>query len=282
MRPKTLTGAAIPVMLAGALAWHESVFLPAPWLCCLAFACLMQVAANFINDLYDHLKGSDRDDRLGPERACAQGWITSSAMRRGIVCVTALACVFGFAALLPVRHALPWGGWEYVVLGLTCVLFAFLYTVCLSYWGLGDVLVVVFFGLVPVGGTWFLMQQTMPLDVVLLGFISGISIDALLVVNNFRDRKQDALSGKRTLVVRLGERFGSLHYVGIGVLTSVLVALLGVWYLPAAAVYLWLHLRAWREMVRIHEGKALNAILGQTSRNMFVLAVLLSLTLMFA
>ena len=162
-----------------------------------------------------------------------------------------------------------------------CILFAFLYTTCLSYLGLGDVLVVVFFGLVPVGGTWFLMSQTLPREVLLLGFISGISIDALLVVNNYRDRHQDKLSGKQTLVVRLGERFGSLHYLGIGVLTSLLAVLLGVRLLPAAAIYLWLHVRAWQAMVRIHEGKALNAILGQTSRNMFILAVLLSVSLLF-
>ena len=115
MRPKTLTGATIPVMLAGAWAFHEGHFQAWPWTCCLMFACLMQVTANFINDLYDFLKGSDRDDRLGPERACAQGWITPSAMRRGIACSTALACIFGLAALLPVRHTLPLGGWELLV-----------------------------------------------------------------------------------------------------------------------------------------------------------------------
>src|SRR5574344_706458 len=75
-RPKTLTGAAIPVLVATALAVSDGKFRWQPALLCLAFACLMQVAANFINDLYDFLKGTDRADRLGPERACAQGWIT--------------------------------------------------------------------------------------------------------------------------------------------------------------------------------------------------------------
>ena len=137
-RPKTLTGAMIPVMLAGAMAfsvgafdetsfgtpgWH--LFL---WLCCALFACLMQVAANMINDLYDFRKGTDREDRLGPERACAQGWITPEAMRRGIVCVLVAACIVGLTAVYRSYEFLPWKGVEFILLGLACVLFAFLYT----------------------------------------------------------------------------------------------------------------------------------------------------------
>lgn len=282
MRPKTLTGAMIPVLLAGAWAWHEQTFAPGPWLCCMGFACMMQVTANFINDLYDFLKGTDREDRLGPERACAQGWISPAAMRCGIAVAIAVACAFGLLALGLTQAALPWHGMEYVLLGAVCVLFAFLYTTCLSYLGLGDVLVLVFFGLVPVGGTWYLMSQTLPLQVLQLGLISGISIDALLAVNNYRDRHQDLISGKRTLVVRLGERFGSLHYLYIGIITAALITWMGRLYMPVAALYLLLHGTAWHRMTRIREGKALNGILGQTSRNMFLMALLLSAMLVFA
>lgn len=280
MRPKTLTGALIPVMLAGAWAWHEQAFRLWPWLCCVGFACMMQVTANFINDLYDFLKGTDRDDRLGPERACAQGWITPAAMRWGIGCAIAVAGMFGLAALALTYQSLPWFGLEYIILGIVCVLFAFLYTTSLSYLGLGDVLVLVFFGFVPVMGTWYLMSQTLPCQVWLLSLISGISIDALLAVNNYRDRHQDRISGKQTLVVRFGERFGSLHYLGIGFATAILIAWLGPWCMPVSAFYLILHVIAWRRMMRIHEGKALNAILGETSRNMFLMALLLSAALL--
>lgn len=237
---------------------------------------MMQIAANLINDLYDFLKGSDRADRLGPERACAQGWITPSAMRFGIGCTIAAACMFGLAALALTYHHLPWHGLEYVILGAVCVLFAFLYTTCLSYLGLGDVLVIVFFGLVPVCGTWYLMSPTLPLEVWQLSLISGISIDALLAINNYRDRNQDLVSGKHTLVVRFGERFGSLHYLYIGITTAALITWMGRLYIPVAAFYLLLHVIAWHRMTRIHEGKALNVILGQTSRNMFLMAVLLA------
>lgn len=276
MRPKTLTGAAIPVMLAGGWAYHEGCFDLWPWLCCLGFACMMQVTANFINDLYDFLRGSDREDRLGPERACAQGWITPSAMRIGIVVAIVVACLVGLAAIALCYDRLPWMGLEYVALGVLCILFAFLYTTCLSYLGLGDILVLVFFGFVPVAGTWYLMQQTLPAEVWLLGAISGISIDALLAINNYRDRDQDRLSGKKTLVVRLGERFGSMHYLATGLIAAGLICPLGTFCLPVVPLYLILHCTTWKKMVRIHEGRALNMILGETSRNMFLMALLLS------
>lgn len=82
-RPKTLTAASIPVMLGCALASMYGHFQLIPAILCFLFAFLMQIDANFINDLYDYLKGSDREDRLGPERACAQGWISPSGMKKG-------------------------------------------------------------------------------------------------------------------------------------------------------------------------------------------------------
>ena len=84
-RPKTLTGAIIPVLLGSALAFSDGQFKTAPALLCALFACGMQIAANFINDLFDFQKGTDRrEDRLGPQRACAEGWITPAAMKTGI------------------------------------------------------------------------------------------------------------------------------------------------------------------------------------------------------
>ena len=107
----------------------------------------MQIDANFINDLYDFLKGTDRADRLGPERACAQGWISPEAMKKGILVTTILASLTGVGLLW-------YGGWEMIPVGVLCILFAFLYTAGpypLAYHGWGDVLVLIFFGFVPVG-----------------------------------------------------------------------------------------------------------------------------------
>ena len=86
-RPKTLTGAMIPVILGSALAYHDGALKWSLVICCALFAGFMQIAANMINDLYDFQKGTDREDRLGPARACAQGWITPKAMRKGIAVV---------------------------------------------------------------------------------------------------------------------------------------------------------------------------------------------------
>ena len=89
-----------------------------PALICCVFASLMQIAANFINDLFDFLKGTDREDRLGPERACAQGWISLQAMKTGIIVTVTLACLIGCTLLF-------YAGWELIIVGVLCVLLLF-------------------------------------------------------------------------------------------------------------------------------------------------------------
>lgn len=271
-------------MMGTALALHDATVSWLPALGCLLFACAMQVAANFINDLYDFLKGSDRADRLGPERACAQGWITPGAMKRGIGVTLLLAAAAGLSVLWCVWSHLPCGGWELVVLGAICMLFAFLYTTLLSYKGWGDLLVLLFFGLVPVCGTYYVQGFTITTNLLMTGLMCGVSIDTLLVVNNYRDREQDAVSGKRTLIVRYGEPFGRYLYLGLGIacwLIALLMTLRGllstdqlVW---ASSPYLLLHITTWCKMVRIRQGRELNAILGETSRNMLLMGLLWSL-----
>ncbi len=292
-RPKTLTGAVVPVMAGISLAIADETFKPLPSLLCLLFACGMQVAANFINDLYDYLKGTDRADRLGPERACAQGWITPEAMKKGISFVVLLSCLAGCGLLYACRGQLPYNGWELIALGVLCVLFAFLYTTILSYHGWGDLLVLVFFGFVPVGGTYYVQAHGVTTDVVVASLICGLVTDTLLVVNNYRDREQDALSGKRTLVVRLGEPFGRYAYLGLGIAAALLFFRFGIdndlvkpeagipflpvnpatWFMPM--FYLFFHLRTWQRMCHIRSGKKLNSILGETSRNMLLMGLLL-------
>ena len=276
-RPKTLTGAITPVMIGSALAYMDGHFQWLPALICCLFAGLMQIAANFINDLFDYLKGTDREDRLGPERACAQGWISPRAMRNGIIVTVLFACLIGSALLF-------YAGWELTIVGLLCVLFAFLYTTGpypLSYNGWGDVLVIVFFGFVPVGGTYYVQALTWTSDTTVASLICGLLIDTLLVVNNYRDREADARSGKRTVIVRFGEKFGRYLYLMLGVAAS----LLCFWFffeghLFAALLpllYLIPHVLTWRRMVQIHIGKKLNSILGETSRNMLLMGILLSI-----
>lgn len=285
-RPKTLTAAVIPVLLGSALAFSNGEFKTTPALLCALFACGMQIAANFINDLFDYLKGSDRKDRLGPPRACAEGWITPGAMKLGIGIMLMVSCLAGLGLLFSVWGNLPHGGWELVVLGVVCVLFAFLYTTILSYRGWGDLLVLIFFGFVPVGGTYYVQAYSLNMDVVVLSLVSGLAIDTLLMVNNYRDREQDALSGKRTLVVRFGEAFGRNMYLALGIAAVLLClwfvhsgSLTLIEFIWAPCVYFYLHALTWRKMVHIRSGKELNRILGETSRNMLFLGLLLAVAL---
>lgn len=278
-RPKTLTAALIPVVTASALACAHGKFAPLEAGLCVLFAAWMQIAANLINDFYDFRRGTDGADRLGPERAMAQGWITPRAMKAGIALTLCLATSAGGALLLgsPTPFLL-------IGVGAACVVFAFLYTTLLSYCGLGDVLVWVFFGFVPVWGTYYVQAGAVVPEVWWLSAACGLLIDTLLVVNNYRDRDTDRRSGKRTLIVALGERFGRYFYVSQGVAAYVCAAMMALyghlWVAVLPMFYLLPHYLTWRKMVEIREGRTLNRILGFTSRNMMMMGLLIAIALL--
>lgn len=276
-RPKTLSAALIPVFTASALAASHDRFVLIPALLCLLFAAIMQIAANFINDLFDYLRGTDGTDRLGPERACAQGWISPHAMRVGIAVVIPVACLCGLALLL-------YGGWWLIGIGVACVVFAFLYTTLLSYCGLGDLLVWVFFGLVPVVGTYYVQALDLCPEVWWLAAAGGLVTDTLLVLNNYRDRDTDRRAGKRTLIAVFGERFGSMLYILSGLAGCACAVALAAYghtaMLYILLPYLVLHVTTWHTMVSIHSGRALNRVLGLTSRNMIAFALLVVIGLL--
>ena len=278
-RPKTLAAAATPVLIGCSLAVADGAFQWIPAILCFLFAFSMQIDANFINDYYDYLKGSDREDRLGPERACAQGWITLQAMKKGMIFITLLSCFWG---LLLLRYC----GWEMIPVGLLCVLFAFLYTAGpypLAYHGWGDVLVIVFFGFVPVGCTYYTMAHDWTWNVTIGCAACGLVSDLLLMLNDYRDREQDKISGKRTIIVRFGEKAGRYAYLLLGIIATGLCSYYAFHELLLASLlpllFLILHFTTWREMVRIFQGKELNIVLGKTARNIVVFGILLSLGL---
>ena len=280
-RPKTLSGAAVPVMIGLALAWIDShtyegdVFSWTAALLCLLFAFIMQVDANFVNDFVDYSKGTDdRETRLGPERACAQGWVSIERMRHAIAATTVLACLVG----LP----LVWfGGLEMVLIGVLCVVFCFLYTTHLSYMGLGDVLVLVFFGLIPVSITYYIQLHTTTVEVLTASLACGIVIDGLLLVNNFRDRDTDKLAGKNTLVVHVGEKAAIMLYLMVGIVACLMGLVFGLngrwWAFGLPFIYLVLHVLTYLKMKRIWKGRELNHCLGATARNIFIYGLLVSL-----
>ena len=275
-RPKTLTGAIAPVFLGGMLAYTDSIQLTsyAWWsgMLCLLFAVVMQIDANLVNDYYDFKKGTDREDRLGPERACAQGWITPKAMQCGIGICTIFACLVGLAILFVSQR------WELLIVGIACVLGCFLYTIKFSYLGLGDILVLLFFGIVPVGFTYYVMTGGWTLPLSLAGIGMGLATDNLLIVNNYRDRHQDAISGKKTIIVRMGGTFGLRAYLWCGIIATILgmTALYMMdkpyWFMLG---YLLLNIMTWYKMCHL-DGKALNGVLGKTARNIFLYGLLLA------
>lgn len=292
-RPKTLAGAAVPVMMGLTLAWaylyrlnqqacgvdamgtsaETGTLSWVPAILCVLFAFIMQIDANFINDYFDWKKGTDDEHRLGPRRACAQGWVTPKAMRCAIAVTTLIACVVGFPLVF-------YGGYDLIWVGVACVVFCFLYTLLLSYIGLGDLLVLVFFGLVPVCVTFYIQTHTLTKEVILSSLACGMVIDTLLVVNNYRDRDNDRRVGKRTLVVIIGEKATEILYFALGLmafhmgLTFFFQGQYFTFFLPT--IYLMLHARTYRKMKAIKRGKALNGILAENARNMFIYGVLFS------
>lgn len=283
-RPKTLTGALVPVMIGLALAWTDAseygddVFSWTAAALCVAFAMLMQVDANFVNDFFDYARGNDdAETRLGPLRACTQGWVKIDSMKRAIASTTIAACITG----LPLVY---YGGLEMLLIGLLCVVFCFLYTTHLSYIGMGDALVLVFFGVVPVTITYYVQLHTCTWQVFWASVACGLVIDGLLVVNNYRDRDNDRHDGKRTLVVTIGATAAEWLYLSLGVVAVLLGVVFWLYGHVLAFVlpilYLLLHLFTWLKMRRINHGRALNECLGETARNMLVYGICVALGLL--
>ena len=273
-RPKTLSGAAVPVMIGVALAFVDSrlygagTFNYVAALLCLLFAFVMQVDANFVNDFFDYARGNDdAATRLGPLRACSQGWVTIDSMKEAIAATTIAACIVG----LPLVY---YGGLEMLVIGLLCIIFCFLYTTHLSYIGMGDMLVVVFFGIVPVCITYYVQLHTCTWQVFVASIACGLVIDGLLIVNNYRDRDNDRRDGKQTLVVKIGAEAAEWLYLSLGITACLMGIVFWVnghvlaFVLPM--LYLVLHIFTWLKMRRINYGRQLNECLGETARNMFV------------
>ncbi|MBU1674637.1 1,4-dihydroxy-2-naphthoate polyprenyltransferase, partial [bacterium] len=202
-RPRTLPTAVLPVMIGGTLAYEAGAFALWPCLAALAGALLIQIGTNFTNDLCDHLKGVDDADRIGPLRVTQAGLVTPTQMKIAIFVVFKLAVLVGLYLVFR-------GGWPVVAIGLASILCGVLYTAGprpLGYLGLGDLFVLVFYGPVAVGGTYYVITLDITAAVLALSVPPGMMATAVLVVNNLRDMESDRRTGKRALAVRLGRTF---------------------------------------------------------------------------
>ena len=202
-RPKTLPAAIVPVWVGCVLAWKLSGTFDLPLaIATLLGAIAIQIATNFFNDAIDARKGADTARRLGPTRVTASGMMSPRSVMRiaaGFLCVALVCGVF----LYQTR------GWPIILIGIPSLFLAYGYTggpFPLAYRGMGELFVILFFGLVAVTGTVFIQTGLWPREALLLGAQTGLLSAVLISINNFRDREEDATTGKRTFAVRFGPK----------------------------------------------------------------------------
>lgn len=276
-RPKTLPAAAAPVVIGTAMAYADGGFHAPSALCALTGAVLIQIGTNFANDYFDHTKGTDTVDRLGPTRVTQAGLVAPSTMRLATALAFLLACVPGLYIVLR-------GGWPFVVIGLVSILCGILYTggpLPLGYLGLGDLFVLVFFGPVAVGGTYYVQALDLNAAVLVAGLAPGLFSVAILTVNNLRDIEQDARAGKKTLPVRFGRTFARWEYVcsiaiAAGVIPAALSLAGGRWFAPISSLTLLVAAPTIRVLWTRTDGLALNNALAATGKLLLVFSVLFS------
>ncbi|MFD2158256.1 1,4-dihydroxy-2-naphthoate octaprenyltransferase [Rubritalea tangerina] len=204
-RPKTLPAAIVPVWLGCVLAWKISGRFDL-WLaiCTLMGAIWIQIATNFFNDAIDNDKGADTEKRLGPVRATASGMLSRGQVYGAATLCLCIAAFFGWF-LIEER------GWVMLAIGIPSLYLCYGYTggpIPLAYRGLGELFVILFFGVIAVMGTIFVQLGSWPMEGILLGLQLGLLSSVLISINNLRDREEDAGNAKRTLAVKLGERWG--------------------------------------------------------------------------
>lgn len=221
IRPKTLSAAVVPVLIGSALAAEEPPGVTW-WVftCALLGSVFIQIATNLINDALDFKKGTDTAERLGPIRVTQAGLLGAET-----VMTAAWVCLAG-AALCGIPLIMR-GGWPIVVIGLASIVAAWAYTggpFPLAYRGLGEVFVLLFFGFVAVGGTFYAHSLQWTRAALLGGLAAGSLATVLLVINNLRDVDGDRKSHKRTTVVRFGETFARIEIVFFALVPFVAIA----------------------------------------------------------
>ncbi len=273
-RPATLTAAVVPVVVGAAVALAAGGARILPTLAALLGAVLIQIATNFANDVFDHEKGADTHERLGPIRATQAGLLGRRQMRAGVLVVIAL--------LAPIGVYLTFvGGPPILIIGVASILSGIAYTGGpwpLGYHGLGDVFVFVFFGLVAVAGTALVAHGSVPDLAYVAAVPVGAIATAVLVVNNVRDRETDVVAGKRTLAVRLGRRAGVIEYVllMVAAYATPIVMMLAfgrspLVLLPLATLPIAIRLA---RTLAVTDGRPLNACLAGTAKLLLLFGLL--------
>jgi 1,4-dihydroxy-2-naphthoate octaprenyltransferase len=269
-RPRTLAASVAPVLVGTAVAAQIGKLRPVVALLALFSSLFIQIGTNLANDYSDFKRGADTE-RVGPQRVTQSGLVQPAQVKRAAWIAFAISMALGLALAAV-------AGWPIVIVGVVSIAAGWLYTGGpwpLGYHGLGDLFVLLFFGLVATCGTAYAQALTVPPQAWLAGAAIGALATAILVVNNLRDRHTDAKVGKNTLAVKLGPVFTRVEYVALLAAAFALPFFLGR---PWPLLALPLALQPLRRVLR-DEGASLNPALGETARLQLVYAALLAVEL---
>ncbi len=268
-RPKTLPASIVPVAVGSAAAYYYGHF---EWyLSIIAIVCavLIQIITNFLNEVYDFHRGADTEKRTGPLRIVAAGIV--SPRRMLIVSLVLIVITFLLGLILVQRAGLP-----ILIVGLLSLLFAYAYTggpYPLAYNGLGDIFVLIFFGIIAVCGTFYVQTLHLPYFVFMVSLPPGFLSMNILGVNNIRDILTDKPVGKITLAVKLGRKGSSILYLIINILAFFIPLILffllnSYWMMLPLLVFPYSLIIS--KQVFILQGKELNKLLAATSKILFL------------
>jgi 1,4-dihydroxy-2-naphthoate octaprenyltransferase len=280
-RPKTLPATISPVVVGVALAAADGHFKPIPAVATLLAALLIQIGVNMANDYFDFVRGIDTSDRIGPVRVAASGLISLENLRLGI------GVVLGVTVLLGVYLAIV-GGWPIVVIGLASILAVLAYSggpYPIASNGLGDLFAFIFFGLVAVGGTYYIQAQSFHPGILVVAIPNGVLITDILIVNNLRDIDTDGKAGKRTFAVIIGRKATRIEFLIllIAAYLTLPVLVLG-WdaspWIMLALLSIPLAIPLTKTVFRAVDGPTLNKALAGTARLTLVYSLLFALGLM--
>lgn len=281
MRLRTLPVSVAGVIAGGGCAACYHSFKSLPFMICLLFAVMAQIVSNFANEYFDFRNGLDRKGREGFRRGVTEGDISPKAMLTATLTLLAATCAVGFTLII-------WGGWKLIFVGIAVAVFALAYSAGpwpLSHHGLGEIAVIIFFGLVPVMfttylqvGTWQTWHLSLPIALAI-----GLMGANVLVVNNYRDMDDDKAVGKRTTAVIFGRKtMGIVYFInGIAAVALIVIATAGIFPLMwqvGALLYANLHYMLWVKLTHLN-GSDLNPVLGQTAMLMFAFSLWTSILL---
>ena len=251
---------------------YDDRFYWLPAVLCLLFAILAQIASNFANEYYDYKRGFDKVGRDGPRRSVTEGDISPEAMKTVTFVTLGIACLVGLSLTY-------WGGLWLIAIGILIALGVLAYSTGpypLSHHCLGEVSVLVFFGVIPVNLTYYIQTGCWSSNVMMASIAIGLMGANVIIVNNYRDMDDDNAVGKRTLTVVIGRRATRWLYFVNGLVAIVLVAQTwlncGKLWLIIPILYIVAHVALFIKISHL-KGRALNKMLGLTAMLMFFYSI---------